>query len=218
MIKNSTIFNSKIFKQWRKKFNSVDTKITSINIKLIVSRTIETFYLAVLDVTLKKKNSDISFPRCLILRGDTVIIVPILKCIDDGHIYTILVEQFRIIDGGLSLEFPAGMIDYDIGSKASAIIECKEELNIDINDKDLIPLSNSPFKVCESLMDENVYIYGIKFEMQKDQIYQYHGLKTGDIKQNEFITLKVLKFNEVEKIKSFSTYVAYNLVKNHQLI
>ena len=218
MIKNSMIFNSKIFKQWRKKFNSVDTKITSINLKLIVSRTIETFYLAVLDVTLKKKNSDISFPRCLILRGDTVIIVPILKCIDDGHIYTILVEQFRIIDGGLSLEFPAGMIDYDIGSKESAIIECKEELNIDINHKDLIPLSNSPFKVCESLMDENVYIYGIKFEMQKHQIYKYDGLKTGDIKQNEFITLKVLKFNEVEKIKSFSTYVAYNLVKNNKLI
>ena len=67
-------------------------------------------------------------------------------------------------------------------------------------------------------MDENVFIYGIKFEMQKDQIYKYDGLKTGDIKQNEFITLKVVKFNEVEKIKSFSTYVAYNLVKNNQLI
>ena len=26
-----------------------------------------------------------------------------------------------------------------------------------INEKDLIPLSNDPFKVCESLMDENVY-------------------------------------------------------------
>ena len=54
--------------------------------------------------------------------------------------------------------------------------------------------------------------------MQKDQIYKYDGLKTGDKKQNEFITLKVLKFNEVEKIKSFSTYVAYNLVKNNKLI
>jgi 8-oxo-dGTP pyrophosphatase MutT (NUDIX family) len=218
MTKDSIIFNSKIFKKWRKKFNPVDAIITSIDLKFVISRTIKTFYLAVLDVNLKKKNTDISFPRCLILRGDTVIIVPILKCKDDGQIYTILVEQFRIIDGGLSLEFPAGMIDYDIGPKASAIIECKEELNIDINDQDLIPLSNSPFKVCESLMDENVYVYGIKFEMKKDHIYKYDGLKTGDIKQNEFITLKVLKFSEVEKIKSFSTYVAYNLVKNNQLI
>ena len=218
MIKDSMIFNSKIFKQWRRKFNSVDTIITSIDLKFVISRTIETFYLAVLDVSLKKKNTDITFPRCLILRGDTVIIVPILKCIDDGQVYTILVEQFRIIDGGLSLEFPAGMVDYDIGSKASAIIECKEELNIDINEKDLIPLSNFPFKVCESLMDENVDIYGIKFEMRKDEIFKYHGLKTGDMKQNEFITLKVLKFSEVEKIRSFSTYVAYNLVKNNKLI
>ena len=54
MIKNSTIFNSKIFKNGEK-FNSVDAKITSINLKLIVSRKIETFYLAVLDVTLKEK-------------------------------------------------------------------------------------------------------------------------------------------------------------------
>ena len=66
-------------------------------------------------------------------------------------------------------------------------------------------------------MDENVYIYGIKFEMRKDEIFKYNGLKTGDMKQNEFITLKVLKFSEVEKIRSFSTYVAYNLVKNNQL-
>ena len=105
------------------------------------------------------------------------------------------------------------MIDYDIGSKASAIIECKEELNIDINEEDLILLSNSPFKVCESLMDENVFIYGIKFEMQKDQIYKYDGLKTGDIKQNEFITLKVVKFNEVEKIKVFLLMLHITLLK-----
>ena len=51
-----------------------------------------------------------------------------------------------------------------------------------------------------------------------DEIFKYHGLKTGDMKQNEFITLKVLKFSEVEKIRSFSTYVAYNLVKNNKLI
>ena len=51
-------------------------------------------------------------------------------------------------------------------------------------------------------MDENVFIYGIKFEMQKDQIYKYDGLKTGDINKR-FITLKVVKFNEVKKIKVF---------------
>jgi len=213
MNKNSLVLNSKLFRKWREKFNSQNLSIASVKVKLVISRTLKDFYLAVLDVNLKKKYSSKTFPRCLVLRGDSVIIVPIIKCIEDEKLYTILVEQFRIVDGGDSLEFPAGMIDYDIGIKKSAVIECKEELGIDILEKDLIPLSNSAFKVCESLMDENVYIFAFKLNMQKEKILKFHGLKTGDIQQNEDINLKVLEFSEIKKIRSFSTFVAYHLAK-----
>ena len=71
-----------------------------------------------------------------------------------------MVQQRRIIDGGYSLEFPAGMLDYNLDDPIlSAVEEVREELGINVEKDSMQMLSKTPFNVCESLMDEHVYIY-----------------------------------------------------------
>lgn len=54
MNKNSLVLDSKLFRKWREKFNSQNLSIASVKVKLVISRTLKDFYLAVLDVNLKK--------------------------------------------------------------------------------------------------------------------------------------------------------------------
>ena len=97
-----SVLKSRLYKKCESNFSQNGTIIESVVLKSIITRNNDSFYLALLDINLKTENG-LRYSRCLVLRGDTVIIVPIINCCDDHKYYTILVEQIRIINGNKTL-------------------------------------------------------------------------------------------------------------------
>jgi len=212
------VLNSIIFRNWKNKIERSGVSIHSLKILSIVSRNSKSFYLALLDFIMLTPEGD-KLPRCIVLRGDTVVIVPLIRCIDKKKIFTLMVQQRRVIDGCNSLEFPAGMVDNNLSDPVlSAVKEVKEELGMNVNVKSMRLLTNEPLNVCESLMDEHVNIYSFTKEMTYESLVKFDNKSSGVVEDGELITIKLISIEKAKKIPSFSTNVALNLINHNDLI
>lgn len=209
-IDEKIVFESYKFKKWKILIEANCVKINSIKVVSAIIRN-GRLYSAFLDCELTFPEGH-TLSRCILLRGDSVVIVPLIKCNGDEQIYTILVEQRRIVDGALSLEFPGGMIEENDSHFETALTETREELGIHLNKNELILLSKDPIKICTAVMDEKAYFYC--FQKKVDEIFlkSYHNNKTGIIEDNEFLKLKVFKINEINGINNSNIAIAMNLI------
>ena len=103
--------------------------INKIDVLGIISRDCDNFFGAFLDCQLVTPEGE-KISRCVLIQDDSVVIVPVLYCQDDGEIYTMMVKQRRIIDGGFAFEFPAGGKGLQEDSRFIASQEIQEELHI----------------------------------------------------------------------------------------
>jgi len=151
-------------------------------------------------------------PGITLLRGDSVAMLIVLNV--DNEQYAILTEQYRVPVGEIQVGLAAGMVDGPV--LKTVIKEMKEEVDnqFEISEKDLILLSTS--KTSSGVLDENIHTYFVEKNINKEELESYIGKKTGSIEENEDITLRVIKLDELKNMGSRSrlAYYDYKEYKN----
>jgi len=199
------------FQRWKQRVESNGNTLKNIEILATISRDQVNLFLAFIDCQLETPEGHI-IPRCILIGGDSIVVVPVLRCHEDGEIYTLMVEQRRIIDGGYSKEFPAGTVDL-LGDdpRAMACQEVQEELHFSVNPEELISLS--PVKVVSSLMDGLVHYFYFKKEVSWSFLKGFDGLSTGCHTEHEYIKVRLVKMSEVVDCMTSSAIIGVKLVE-----
>ena len=115
-------------------------------------------------------------------------------------------------------EIPAGMIDNANNFAGVAAKEMQEETGIEIKKEDLIKIGEMYPSI--GGCDEFIVLYRVIKEMEGETIAELQGKLTGNLEENENITLKVrtmtdfenaLKSGEIKDAKAMSAYAQHIL-------
>ena len=153
--KSSMVFEDAHFQCWKKRVEKNGNSFVSIDVIAEISRDGSNLFGAFLDCVLMTPEG-YEIPRCVLIGDDSVVIVPVLFCEDNNEIYTLMVEQRRIIDGGGAIEFPSGGVGRNGDARSMACQEIKEELHISILPEELIPLAADSIKINPSFSADMV--------------------------------------------------------------
>ena len=207
------VFNDMRFKQWKQRVEASGNIIKNVEVLSVISRDQKTLFIALLDCLLLTPEG-LETPRYVIIRGESVVIIPVLTCEEDKEIYTMMVEQRRIADGDYNIEFAAGSANQvEGGLRAAACQEVKEELSISVSSEELVPLNNDSIKITPSLSDDMVYFFYFEREVSSAFLKEMDGLRTGCYEEKEDIRVKVYKMSEVANILSSSALIGIKLLE-----
>lgn len=162
-----------------------------------------------------------SLPGAVFLRGPAVAMLVILRPDDDvpgkEERHVLFTVQARIAAGSLAfVELPAGMVDDEGAFAGTAAKEIKEELGMEIREKELISLTDLAFSTApkkegkeeldEGLpqatypsvggCDEYIPIYMAEKRVPRAQLGVWTGKLTGLRDEGEKITLKLVKMED----------------------
>jgi 8-oxo-dGTP pyrophosphatase MutT (NUDIX family) len=201
------------FKRWKERVEKNGNRIEQLEVLSVIARDSHDFYGAFLDCALTTPEHQV-VNRCVLIRGDCVVIVPVLRCREDDKIYTLLVEQRRIIDGDFSREFPAGMLDTDVGDpRMMASRELREELHLDIPPEELKPLANRPIKVITSVIGDLLHFYYFKQDVSRAFLDSMDRRSTGIHKDAEYIRVRVETMDALADHSVSSALIGIRLVE-----
>ncbi len=159
-------------------------------------------------------------PAITFMRGGAVGILPKFVC--NGTSYAVLTVQPRVPTGQFDfVEIPAGMLDGSGNFAGVAAKELKEELGIEINDKELTDLSTPAghtrgFFVSPGGSDETIRLFSFTRTVTEEELASMKGKCTGRLDEGEQITLKIVPFDDLWKIPDGKTVVAYALFQHLQ--
>jgi len=197
---------------WKERVEANGNTIKDLKVLAAISRNETGLFGAVLDCQLLTPEG-VEVPRCVMIFGDSVAIIPVLTCSDDGNVYTLMVEQRRIVDGDYSREFPSGGIETEGDPKVSACKEIREELHLTVLPKELIPLKPYPIKASSSIMGDLVYYYYFERTVSLSLLKEIDGQSTGCHEENEFIQVKVLKMSEASDESTIAALIGIKLLE-----
>jgi len=211
--------NSKIFKDWlTNMLNSHEFDVQRIELQ-----SLDYFgsHVGFLKMKVDAKRNGIPVPGIVFLRGGSVAILTIL--INKGKEYTVLTTQARVPIGRIFTEIPAGMLDENGNFKGVAANEMREETGIDICDNKLIDLTQLAFDKFPGVYpspggcDEFIRLYVYREEVSDEKLAEFNGKCTGNLDENEVITLKVIPLDQLWKetpdVKALSCLYLYNQFK-----
>lgn len=190
--------------------NSLDS---TFNLKSIELQSVDRFAsgrvgFVKIKATLEINNKIVD--RVILLRGAAVTLLLEITDEDTNEKWTVLVKQPRVPTGESGfLEIPAGMVDGTTGDfRGIAIKELEEECGIHANAKDLIDLTQLAYGdeypgiyFVGYVSDEYLRFYLWKTKLPHDEIVRING-RIGGEDEHEQIVLKLVKFEEAEKITS----------------
>ena len=197
---------------WKKEVESTGTRIDHVDVLAAISRAPGQLIAAFIDTQMTTPEGDI-LPRCMLFRGKSVVIVPVIYC-EDEEVYTLMVKQRRPVNGEFFIEFPGGV--FDAGNEqpaALAIQELSEELQIQIKDTDLKTLHEEPVTVCTGMLDEQAYFFYFEKHYKKKDLFKLNGRVTGHHHEGEFLQVQVLKMSEVTNYLNFSALAGIKLLE-----
>lgn len=151
----------------------------------------------------------------IFLRGHAVLVVVQVVCHETGEKKFLMVEQRRIAMGRINLEFPAGMLDRDVENPGFvAVKELFEETGIEIDQKELHPLSDRLLYSTPGACDEGIWFYGAVVALTTEEMQDVHGRVRINESENERIRV-VLKSEEefLAETESLQALLAYHLFK-----
>ncbi|RDW87874.1 hypothetical protein BP5796_03568 [Coleophoma crateriformis] len=189
-------------------------------------------YKSVIQNKTSNKGKPMELPGSVFMRGGSVGMLMILRPKDaSDERWVIMTEQARIPAGSLSfLEIPAGMIDertHDF--KGAAANEIEEETGLKINREHLLDMTELALKGSpnpENLKaamypspggsDEFIALFLWEQEMERLEIESLREKLTGDKKQGEMITLKLIPYGDLWKVatRDGKTMVAWALYES----
>ncbi|CAJ0896813.1 5891_t:CDS:2, partial [Entrophospora sp. SA101] len=159
----------------------------------------------------------------------SVAVLLILRSIDENDPtmkeQVVLTYQARIPAPSFSFpEIPAGMLDGSGNFSGKCSDEIKEEIGIEIKEKDLIDLTELAYGdkfrgayPSPGGSDEFLKLFLCIKEMKKEDVEKLEGKLTGLKDEGENITVRLIKLNELWKIpdmKALSALALYNALKN----
>ena len=201
------------FQNWKRRLESNGVKIENLEVRSVISRDNASMYAAFLDCKIETPEKT-SMPRCILIRGNSVVVIPVLTCLDDNEKYTMLVQQRRIVDGAFCLEFPGGMLDEGVLDGAGmAAQEVAEELDMEIRAEELRALNSRPLYACESILDETVSFFYFEKQVSKAFLDSVDGKSTGCHEDHEYINVKVKRLSELSDIPSFAIVTGMSLLE-----
>ena len=207
----SMVLASGKYQRWRNLVESQGNKILQHDILSVISRTPGTWYVALIDCLLLTPEENI-IKRCVTLRGESVVIVPILQCIDDNQLYTIMVEQRCICDGALHIGFPAGSTDEMDNFRIMASQELREETGLEILPEELIELSEG-ISLNSSLSDDFIYFYAFRKDVTRAWLDSVDNSSRGIHGEGEYIRVRVFTLDDSLRMATPSTLIASTLVR-----
>jgi len=213
-------YNSKIFQDWRK--NMQDSN--EFDVQRIELQSLDYFgsHVGFLKMKADAKRNGIPVPGIVFLRGGSVAILTII--INRGKEYTVLTTQARVPIGCIFTEIPAGMLDENGNFKGVAANEMREETGIEISDSKLIDLTQLAFNnkfpgvyPSPGGCDEFIRLYVYREEVTDEKLAEFNGKCTGNLEENEAITLKVIPLDQLWKetpdVKALSCLYLYHQLK-----
>jgi 8-oxo-dGTP pyrophosphatase MutT (NUDIX family) len=131
------------------------------------------------------------------LRGPACVVVPVCRNRKTGMRRFLMIRQRRIGHGGMSLEFPAGMLDEDLRDPAgTALRELEEEANLKVDRAALVPLWERPLFSSPGISDESIYFYSTETELEDVAWKSVEGGESGHAHEGEYITTTLKTFAE----------------------
>ena len=170
---------------------------------------------AYLEIDAKDEENNKLLPYVFI-RGDAVVIVPIIHIKDETEEYYLCVGQRRVADGSYHLEFPAGMLDENVDNPAlTAVKEMSEETGLKIDEKHLSPLNGGkPLFTSPGACDEKIYYYKTDIYVSKGEFDELNGKLLVNSEEDERIRLKLCaKKDFLAQTKSNMGFVAAGLAE-----
>lgn len=205
------VLESRKYQNWRKRVESYGNRILQLDVLSVVSRSPGTWYVAFLDcILLTPEGKRIS--RCLTLRGESVVVIPLLQCLDDNHFYTVMVEQRCICDGDLHTGFPAGNLEEGECLKEMACQELIEETGLEISPEELVKLSDGII-LNSSLSDDLIYFYGFRKDVTIEWLNSIDNSTRGIHEEGEYIQVKVVSLVDCYKMSTTSTLIGLKLIE-----
>lgn len=207
------VLKSRKFQDWQGRIETNGNRIKRLDILSVVSRGGSGYYAAFLDALLETPEGT-EIPRCIVLRGESVLVIPVFRCREDGLLHTLMVEQRCICDGALHLGFPAGNAELNQDDlRLLACQEVEEELGIALAPEELIPISDTPISINASLTDDLVHFYYFLREVPFCWLREMEGRMTGCHSEGEFIKVKMLTLSEAVKLPTASTLIGLRLLE-----
>lgn len=189
-------------------------------------------YKAIIQNKRGNKGEPMQLPGSIFMRGGSVGMLMILRPKDTSdERWVIMTEQARIPAGSLSfLEIPAGMIDDRTKDfKGAAANEIEEETGLKINRDHLLDMtelalrgSPNPENLKAAMYpspggsDEFIALFLWEQEMERLEIESLREKLTGDKKQGEMITLRLIPYGDLWKVatRDAKTMVAWALYES----
>ncbi len=148
-----------------------------------------------------------------LVRGPACVVMPVCRRRGGGGKKFLMIRQRRIGHGGVSLEFPAGMLDENLNDPTGvAVRELEEETGVSIAREALTPLWGRALYSSPGLADESIYLYCAELELDESQWQSLEGGQAGHPDEGEFITTTLKTFSEAAaEITSVQPLLAFLL-------
>ena len=193
------VFDSPKYKSWKRNIESHGITLDQIEVIGEISSNGTSLFTALLDCQLTTPEG-ITMPRSVVLQGDGTIVIPVLNCVEDQTVYTLMVEQRRVVDGSFTTEFPAGTVEPSIeDSIIVAVQELEEELGMQVSTEELQLLHPYPLKADPSILSAIFHYFYFEREVTQAFLKEMDGRETGCLEDHEYIRVKVQKMSEVSQ-------------------
>lgn len=156
-------------------------------------------------------------PAYALIRGHAVLIVTEVVNRDTGDRKFLMLRQRRIAHGGESLEFPAGMLDEDVGDPVGvAVKEIKEETGLDVRRDQIFPICHRHLYSSAGLDDEAIFYYGCTLELPSGEFHALEGGETGKAEEHEYIRLGLWDYEKaLPEVDSIQVRLGFSLYFEH---
>ncbi len=132
----------------------------------------------------------------VMLRGHFVSVLTCLISKETQKKYLLLVKQFRIANGAISYEHPAGMCDNESNPITVAVKEVKEETGLHITADQLVLLNDKMLYTSAGLLDEGGYMFYCEIMLSEAEIQAFQDKIAGAENENEFIQTHIAPIDE----------------------
>ncbi len=209
------IINSSLFNNWHNLFIKSGCKINQIVIHGAVYITSKKIHSIFLEVNFSTPESHI-LTRSILLKGKSVVVVPLIYLKDQLLPKFLMVKQRRICNGKFSLEFPSGKFEENYTPTRSAQLELSEECGIHVPLGDLKVLAQSTI-VCESSFDESVDWFYCKLDPSFIPRLNLN-LALGNNFDGEFTYPILASIDSLKKINSFQIKTGLELLLEKKVL
>jgi len=157
-------------------------------------------------------------PPVAVVRGDAVVVVPLLRNLTDGEERYLTVLQRRVGNGRLNLEFPAGMLDREIHTpRAVAVRELHEETGLQVGLDDIFSLHHVTLHTSVGLLDEAIHYFGCRLAVSAERYRAFDGARNGEASEHEHITTALRTAAEIEhEASSSQTLLGLRMMEDHR--